>query len=57
MDDFNDEKVIGFPWTLDGAPLVMTSWGQRQRFQAFEEQPARRFVRLNRNRAPEPNAP
>lgn len=57
MDDFNYEKVIGFPWTLNGAPLVMTSWGQRQRFDMFDEKVAKRFIRANRNRAPEPNAP
>jgi hypothetical protein len=57
MAEFDNFKLIGFPWSATDAPLVMTSWGQLQEFQAFDAERARNFIRSNRNRAPEPNAP
>jgi hypothetical protein len=57
MDDFNGVKVIGFPRNSIDVPVVMTSWGQLQAFSEFDPGQARAFVRANRNRAPEPNAP
>jgi len=57
MDDFNNQKLIGFPRPSMDDPLVITSWGQIQRFETFDEDAARKFIRINRNRAPEPNAP
>lgn len=57
MDDFNGVKLIAFPWPSIEVPLAMTSWGQLQRFETFDEERAKEFVRSNRNRAPEPNAP
>jgi hypothetical protein len=57
MDDFNNFKLVAFPRTSTDVPLVMTSWGRIQRFDTFDKDDARRFIRSNRNRAPEPNAP
>ncbi len=50
-------KLIAFPSSSIGVPVVMTSWGQMQRFEDFDEDLAGKFVSVNRNRAPEPNAP
>ena len=50
-------KVIAYPWSSIDVPVVLTSWGRMQRFAAFDAQQAREFVRRNRNKAPEPNAP
>lgn len=57
MDEYNGVKLIAYPWTSSEVPLVMTSWGQIQRFEQFDGGAARRFIEQNRNRAPEPNAP
>ncbi len=57
MEEFDNFKVLAFPWTTMREPLVMTSWDRIQRFEDFDRQAARNFVRSNRNRAPEPNAP
>ncbi len=57
MDDFDTVKLIAFPRPSLDVPVVMTSWGRMQRFETFDPNLARRFVRANRNRAPEPNAP
>jgi hypothetical protein len=57
MEDMGSTKLIGFPRASIEYPLVMTSWGQMQPFETFDETLARKFVSANRNRAPEPNAP
>jgi hypothetical protein len=57
MDRFNGVKLIAFPWESLKVPVAMTSWGQLQRFEEFDENRAATFVERNRNRAPEPNAP
>jgi hypothetical protein len=57
MDEFDGFKVIGFPRTSIRFPVVMTSWGQMQEFDTFDANLASDFIRSNRNRAPEPNAP
>ncbi|MCF6278305.1 MAG: DUF3105 domain-containing protein [Anaerolineales bacterium] len=57
MDKFYGLKLIAFPSASLDAPLVMASWGQLQRFETFDEKLAEKFVSVNRNRAPEPNAP
>ncbi len=57
MDEFNEVKVIAFPWESIEVPVVMTSWGKMQRFGEFDQQVAKTFVERNRNRSPEPNAP
>jgi hypothetical protein len=57
MDDFDGVKLIAFPWKSLNVPVAMTSWGQLLRFETFDPNQARAFVKANRNRAPEPNAP
>lgn len=57
MDGFDGVKLIAFPWDSIEEPLVMTSWGKIQRFEAFNASQARAFVKANLNRSPEPNAP
>ena len=56
MDEFNGVKLIAFPRNNIDEPLVMVSWGRLLRFETFDEGLARKFVRSNRNRAPEPDA-
>jgi hypothetical protein len=57
MNEFNNFKVIGFPYSSIDVPLAMTSWGRMQTFDTFNADAASDFIRSNRNRAPEPNAP
>ncbi len=57
MNEFNNVKLIAFPRDSIGAPLVMTSWGRLQKFDEFDADLAGQFIRVNRNRAPEPGAP
>lgn len=57
LDNFNEVKVMAFPWESIEEPVVMTSWGRMQRFEQFDQQLAAAFVERNRNRSPEPNAP
>ena len=57
MDEFNEVKLIAFPWKSLEVPVAMTSWGRLQRFETFNPSQARAFINANRNRAPEPNAP
>ena len=57
MDQANNFKVIAFPWDSIDVPVVMTSWGRIQKFDAFNSEQALEFVKSNRNKAPEPNAP
>ena len=57
IDEFDEVKLIGFPRASIQVPLVMTSWGRMQEFDSFDATLASDFIRRNRNRAPEPNAP
>ncbi len=57
MDEADNFKVIGFPWPAIDKPVVMTSWGRILEFDSFDPETALAFVRHNRNKAPEPNAP
>ncbi len=52
-----NNKVIGFPRNSIEFPVVMTSWARILEFDAFDTDLANQFVRNNRNKAPEPNAP
>ena len=52
-----NNKVIGFPRSSIDFPVVMTSWTRMLEFDEFDTDLANRFVRNNRNKAPEPNAP
>ena len=57
MSEFNFLEVIAFPWNSIDEPLVMTSWGQIQRFDSFDRMAAREFVFFNQNKSPEAQAP
>ncbi|HLF81670.1 MAG TPA: DUF3105 domain-containing protein [Anaerolineales bacterium] len=57
MDNAGNLKVIAFPWSSVDVPVVMTSWGQMLRMENFDLASANEFIRTNRNRAPEPQAP
>ena len=57
MDELGGVKLIAYPWSSLDVPLVMTSWGRMQRFEAFDAEQAKAFYRANLNKAPEPNAP
>jgi hypothetical protein len=57
MDDFDGIKLIAFPWPSLDVPVAMTSWGRLQRFETFNPKAATAFIKANRNKAPEPNAP
>jgi len=57
MDELGGAKMIAYPWNSIDVPLVMTSWGRLQRFEAFDAEQAKAFYRANLNKAPEPNAP
>ena len=57
MDDFGGIKLIAFPWASLDVPVAMTSWGRLQRFDSFDTKLAASFIKSNRNKAPEPNAP
>jgi hypothetical protein len=57
MSEFDGLKLIAFPWKSLDTPLVMTSWGRLQRFKTFDPTQVRDFIKANRNKSPEPNAP
>lgn len=57
MNDFDNFKVIGFPWASIDVPVVMTNWGHILEMESFNRASAAQFVERNRFRAPEPNAP
>lgn len=57
MNEVNGVKVVAFPWKSQDAPLVMTSWGRLLRFDRIDVSLMRNFVRENRFKAPEPDAP
>jgi hypothetical protein len=57
MDEFDGVKLIAFPWRSLKVPVAMTSWGRLQRFETFNPTQASAFIKANRNKAPEPNAP
>ncbi len=57
LDQENNLKVIGFPRKSIDVPVIVTSWGRQMSFERFDPGQARDFVKSNRNKAPEPNAP
>lgn len=57
MDEFNGHKLIAFPRPSISYPLVMTSWERLQEFESYDADLAKKFIRVNQPRAPEPNAP
>lgn len=56
MGEFNNRKVIGFPWASQKEPLVITSWGRILRLPGLDLDAMRSFYRNNLNKSPEPNA-
>ncbi len=57
LEDFGYTKVLAYPRPSLDVPVALTSWGRLLRMETFDPDQARAFVRTNRNRAPEPNAP
>ena len=57
MDEFNNYKLIAIPRPSITHPLVMTSWEHLQEFESYNENLAKKFIRVNRPLSPEPNAP
>ncbi len=57
MDQFNGVKLIAFPWASLDTPLALTSWGRLLKMAETDEKVMADFVRRNRYKAPEPNAP
>jgi len=56
IDEFNGVKLIAFPRETMVVPVAITSWGQLQQFEVFDQDQGVSFIEHNRNRAPEPNA-
>ena len=56
MEELGREKMIAYPSQSIDVPLVMTSWGQSEKFETFEIDKVEAFYRTNLNRSPEPNA-
>ena len=57
MADNGGTKLVAFPRNSMEMPAALTSWGQILPMETFDAQLAKKFVNVNRNRAPEPNAP
>jgi hypothetical protein len=56
MDEYDSFKVIAFPWTSTGVPVVATSWGYLLEMESWDPVMAADFIERNRNHSPEPNA-
>ena len=57
MDESSNSKLIAFPRESIDHPLVLSSWGYLLELHEFDEAVVGKFIRRNRNHAPEPNAP
>ena len=57
MNEFDNFKVIAFPWSSIEVPVAMTSWGHMLKMEEFDANAAEDFIDRNRFQAPEPNAP
>ena len=57
LDEFNNVKVIAYPWDSIDVPVALTSWGRLQKMETFDAAQARTFYKTNLNKSPEPNAP
>lgn len=53
----NGDKLIAFPWAPLDKPLALTSWGRLLKMDEPDEEVMAKFVRSNRYKAPEPDAP
>lgn len=56
MAEYNDFKIIAFPWSNIDVPVVGTSWGRYLSFPTWDAELAASFIERNRNHSPEPNA-
>lgn len=57
MNEYDNVKLIAFPWSSIDVPVAMTSWGHRLLMEEFDPDAATGFIDRNRFRAPEPSAP
>ena len=57
LHEFNNVKVIAYPWDSIDVPVALTSWGRLQKMETFDAAQARTFYKTNLNKSPEPNAP
>ena len=57
LDEFNNVKVIAYPWDSIDVPVAMTSWERLLKMETFDAAQARTFYKTNLNKSPEPNAP
>jgi hypothetical protein len=56
LADYNNYKIIAFPWSFTSVPIVATSWGRMLEMPAWDDDLASQFIERNRNHAPESNA-
>jgi hypothetical protein len=56
MSNYNNFKIIAFPWASISVPIVATSWGRYLEFETWDADLAETFIENNRNKSPEPNA-
>lgn len=56
MAKVNGVKVIAFPWENMDENTVLTSWNRIARVEKFSAGDALEFIRVNRNKSPEPSA-
>jgi len=56
MSEYDNFKIIAFPWADTTVPVVGTSWGRYLEFESWDAAIAATFIEQNRNHAPEPNA-
>ncbi len=54
---FDTFKVIGVPRPGMDVPVALTSWGRIDKLEQFDAESVQAFVRNNRGKAPEPDAP
>jgi hypothetical protein len=57
VEEFDTFKVIGMPRDGMTSRVALTSWGQIDTMDGFDEDRVRAFISTNRGRAPEPDAP
>lgn len=56
MQEFDNYKIIAFPWSSTDVPVVATSWGRTLGMATWDAELAGSFIRRNRNKSPEPFA-
>lgn len=56
MAEYNNFKIIAFPWKTTATAVVATSWGRMLEMAAWDAELAASFIERNRNQAPESEA-